>query len=172
MITKAFYQELSKTYRPYTSKIGMYSSVAPIPSSVSTLLKWQKELNIRGARQAPQDELHCTVMWSKVVPNCEGIDVDPDMDYVAKLDHFEYWDGHDKDGYLVAVLTSPGLSHRHTQWKLRGAVSSFPDYVSHVTLADKFRPTPDLFKRIVQLSDKYRGCALSFSNETLEDLNL
>lgn len=158
---------MAKAYIPYDGSAGIYSSVEAIPDSREKLQAWSSKLAPKLARRTNPDDFHCTVIWSKVSPN--RTDVDPKMDYLARLDHFEYWDGHDKDGYLVAVLTSPSLLHRHKQWKSRGAVSSFPDYCAHVTLADKFTPTPDLFKQIVQLSDKYRGQVLSFTNETIEN---
>lgn len=158
----------AKFRMPFTRKSGLYVCVEPNAYSNEKLKSWTNEFQeIQKDARIPED-YHCTVMWSKIVPTCT--DYDPDMDYIARLDHFEYWDGHDKDGYLVAVLTSPSLHHLHKQWVRRGARHSFEDYTAHVTLLDKFKPSSSLSAKIDKMTKSLRGSPLSFTNEALESI--
>lgn len=163
--------ELAKTLRPFTGQNGVYVSLTPS-------LKTQRELyhlsNLvfegftRPVRIKLPDEYHLTVMWSKVCPADPGLS--PGKVYLATLDRLDYWVGHDNDGYLGAVLKSPAIQSLHQSWTDRGAEHSFPDLKIHVTLADKFRPTAELLRKIKGLSKRYAGTSLMFGNETREDL--
>jgi len=157
---------------PFDGTSGFYSKVFPTDYSKRKLSAWANKLRPLDARLYEDDKFHCTVIWSKVIPKSVGSTLVPAAKgtFVAKLDHFEYWDGHDKDGYVVAVLQSPDLKGLHENWKSHGAVHSFSQYEPHVTLFDKFIPTPYLHRQLRMLSQKEKGSILSFNNETLENL--
>jgi hypothetical protein len=166
MSIKSLQRVLAKTILPFDGSSGLYVSVSPTFYSSEKLKGWAKHLfpNV----EIDSDKFHCTVMYSKV---CSTKTVtDTKMDYLAKVSHFEFWDGHDSDGYLVVVLQSPSLVHLHKKWKSLGAVHSFDDYTPHVTLLDKFKMTKELQKRIDELSTKEKGTILSFTNEQLENI--
>lgn len=157
--------EVAKTFRVYTGTAGAYVSVSPIDIYVKVLGKWAEELGFPfDAKRL--DSLHCTVVWSKQTVN--NTSVDSSFHHVAKLNRFEYWDGHDNDGYLVAIFDSPSLVHLNKKWVNRGAAHSFSDYTPHLTLKDKFVPDQELFDKISSLSKKYKGTLISFNNECLE----
>lgn len=159
--------ELAKSYRPYTGKSGLYVSVSTLPNYNKLIADWAEEFG-KPLTSRQEQELHSTVMWSKQTVN--NTSVDANYNHVARLNRFEYWDGHDNDGYLVAVFDSPSLIHLHKKWLNRGAVHSFSDYLPHLTLRDKFTPNQDLFDKIGELSKKYKGSMISFNKEQIESL--
>jgi hypothetical protein len=158
--------EVSRVARPYDRTAGTYVYVEPKISDCVNISTWSKHLGIPIPKETLTD-LHCTVMWSKDVTN--DASCDPSQAHVAQLDHFEYWDGHDGDGYIVAVLTSWDLHQLHNKWKLRGCRHSFPDYMPHVTLMSKIRPSDVLLRRLESASKSLYGTPIVFLNEQIEN---
>lgn len=81
-------------------------------------------------------DLHATVIWSPVdvktkpAPNFQSV--------AAYCTRIEFWPGHNEDGYLVAILNSPGLVELNKSWCLQGARNSFQPYQPHITLKTPF----------------------------------
>ena len=77
---------------------------------------------------------HITVMYSSTLPK------EPKLQYSiygnTVVDHFEYWEGHDKAGYVVAKLNSEPLKTIHQELKQLGCTHSFEEYSAHITLHD------------------------------------
>jgi aryl carrier-like protein len=146
--------------------------VRPYAYSEHQLRSWAAQLvGAENLKAKIVDNLHATVMWSKVAPAPEAMRlVDAQAHYLAEFDHFEYWDGHDSDGYLVAVLTSDSLTRLHEEWKRRGARHSFDDYLIHVTLHEKLRPTEKMLQDMRTLSVSLKGSWLSFTGENIQDI--
>lgn len=159
--------EIAKTYKVYDGTSGTYVSVVPTDESCRVLQHWSSAFQLDNAK--PEDSLHCTVTWSKAAVGSSSGMCDPDQLFYAELDHFEWWSGHDKDGYLTAVLKSPGLAERNQAWAQRGAVHSFDPYLPHVTLASKLGLTDTLSQRMKELTYMYGGFPLWFHNETIEN---
>lgn len=166
MIPRA--QSISRTYQPYTGEVGCFVSVEPDVDSRMKLTEWIARL---GYELDPLSEarLHCTVMQSR-----EGAplsySIDPSTRFVSRLKNFEFWEGHDNAGYLVATLQSTDLTARHHYWVAAGADHRFGAYVPHVTLTRFVRPTDAMYQRMRKLADRERGEILAFYNEQIEDV--
>lgn len=168
MIPRA--QSLSRAYRPYTGEVGCYVSVNPDVDSTMKLVDWAQRLGF-WLDPVQEAKLHCTVVYSK-----EGsplsYKIDPQTTYTARLSGFEFWEGHDNAGYLVATLISPALTDRHNYWTSAGADHGFNEYLPHVTLLKDIRATDALYQRMMRLSHRERGTILTFYNEAIEDIKL
>jgi hypothetical protein len=168
MIPRA--SSISRTFRPYTGEVGCFVSVEP---DVDTRMKLNDWANRLGFDLDPLEDarLHCTVMHSK-----EGAplsySVDPSVRYTARLKGFEFWEGHDYAGYLVATLQSTDLIQRHHYWVAAGADHRFGAYQPHVTLKRFIRATDAMYQRMRKLADRERGEILSFYNEQIEDVKI
>lgn len=126
----------------YTGTNGFYCAVAIRPPQLIPLVRLFKQA---AGFDMPLNEeedigLHCTVMYSKT-----ALKVDPEVAIKAnqrianlimkgRVTHFDYWDGHNDKGYLVAKLDSSDLQTRHNMWKAMGAVPTFDPYEAHVTI--------------------------------------
>jgi hypothetical protein len=161
-------QSISRAYRPYTGEVGCYASVTPDVDSQMKLVDWAQRL---GFWLDPMQEakLHCTVVYSKSGAPL-SYNIDPKVSYSARLRGFEFWEGHDSAGYLVATLGSPALTARHNYWVAAGADHSFSDYLPHVTLLKDIRATDALYQRMMRLSHRERGSILTFYDEQVEDI--
>ncbi len=162
----------SKTYRPFdpvTSK-GVYVSVTPTLRSIFLISKYASLIGMPLLLNE-QHELHCTVVYSKRIPK-----VFPKLDsqkiYKAQITGVNWWLGHDKAGYLVLLLSSPGLTGLYRQWCDSGCTSSFGDYTPHVTLKKDFGPKPPNLDLIRSKFSRYVGSTLEFSSATLEGLKI
>lgn len=160
-------KEIAKTYRPFDGTSGCYVAVVPYLDSVNTIRGWARSIGLP-MDEARESELHCTVMWSHAIP--ADARCNPEYSVPAELDHLEYWDGHDGDGYIVAVLNSEPLRQLHQKWLTRGCVHSFDDYTPHVTLLSKIKPSPLMFEKMVQASDRLKGSAVKFYGEQIENI--
>lgn len=165
MIPRA--QSISRTYRPYTGEVGCFVSVEPDVDSRMKLTDWINRLGFE-LDALEEARLHCTVMHSRDSAPL-SFSTDPST-YTARLKGFEFWEGHDNAGYLVATLQSAGLSERHSYWQAVGADHRFGVYQPHVTLKRFVRATDALYQRMRKLSDRERGEILSFYNEQIEDV--
>jgi len=112
---------------------GIYISVLPDNTSKSHIGEYVKSLLPPFPLDIFHDEAHMTVMYSKT----SGIDVEqmvaPD-EIVALPIKFEYWDGHDRDGYLVLSMVSKPASDLHDHILSLGAEHNFDDYSPHMTI--------------------------------------
>jgi 2'-5' RNA ligase len=166
MIAQALSEQ--REYREYTAGDGgCYVSVVPDVTTQMVLSEYTARLGFY-LNPVQTDNLHVTLITSRLrLP--EMCETDASKSYVARLQRFEYWEGHDKAGYLVAVLNSPALHSRHSIWSDRGAVHSSDVYRPHVTLVSGLMCTQALYKRMMRLSDQEHGAVLRFYNEKIED---
>ena len=161
----------SKTYRPFdpVKSKGVYVSVVPTAKSVLLISKYASLIGMPLLLKE-QQELHCTVVYSKHVPK-----VIPKLDfqkvYRTQITGVNWWLGHDKAGYLVLLLKSPDLTGLYRQWYDSGCTSSFGEYTPHVTLKKDFGPRPPNLELIRSRLSKYVGSVLEFSSAALEGLN-
>jgi hypothetical protein len=167
MIRQHMTQTLAKTYRPFDGKSGTYVSVVPDDRSVIKLCEWARKLGY-WLDEAAIEELHSTIVYSKVA--ALSPEYDTGVQLTARLERFEFWPGHDDEGYLVAVLHSPALVKLHQEWLSKGAVHAFPEYTPHITLVEGLQPNPMLYERMVRLTDRARGTLLTLGNQQIENI--
>jgi hypothetical protein len=162
------FQVSARVHKPYTvDGTGCYVSVSPDADSVLLIGEWMHDL---GFWLSPEREakLHCTVIYSATARPTDYI-ADPFRKLIGTLSHFEFWDGHDNSGYVVAKLVSPDLKERNRYWTERGAVHSFEDFTPHVTLLHNLSSTPAMLQRLESVGNRRRGENLVFYDEHLED---
>lgn len=168
MIPRA--QSVGRAFRPYSGEAGCFVSVEPDVDTKMKLLDWVNRLGF-GLDPMEEEKLHCTVVHSKAGEGAPlSYSIDPSTRYVARLQGFEFWEGHDYAGYLVARLHSTALLERHRYWVAGGADHSFDDYHPHVTLKRFLQPSDAMYQRMRKLADRERGSILGFYNETIEDV--
>lgn len=153
-------ETFGKTYRPFTGgDNGVYVSRILEPLSVQRLVDFVHEHALCQMSEHDIEELHCTIMYSPTGISSDHRDNDLSpipLVCAARVVRFEFWPGHDDDGYLVAVLKSDMLQSIHNLWKLRGCIPTFPEYKPHVTVQTPF--------------EEYRGFShrLKLANAALE----
>lgn len=117
----------------YTGNSGTYVSVSPDDESKKYIREMVKSLNPPFPLDIFDDEAHMTIMYSRH----ECIDEDqlqfPESIVALPL-KFEYWDGHDNDGYLVLKMISKPASDLNQHLLDLGAEHSFDDYTPHMTI--------------------------------------
>jgi hypothetical protein len=163
-------QVISKTYTPFDPKTsaGIYISVTPTAQSVAKIMAWAKALGLP-LSASEQEELHCTVIYSKTVPS-RLRPLDSEARYPAQVIGIEYWDGHDAAGYIVLKMNSPALQNLNKIWIDDGCTSAFNPYQPHVTIKKDVGPMPSNF--VERRKRLYRdiGAWLEFSNARHEGL--
>lgn len=163
-------QSVGRTYRSYTGEAGCFVSVEPDVDTKMKLLDWVNRL---GFELDPMEEarLHCTVVHSGEEHGAPlSYNIDPSTCFTARLQGFEFWEGHDHTGYLVATLQSQDLQARNRYWVNAGADHRFGDYNPHVTLKRFLGPSDAMYQRMRKLADRERGSILGFYNEMIEDV--
>mgnify|MGYP002783733797 FL=1 len=161
-------KHLEEAGRTFSGRNGLYVHAKVSAVSSQFLMQLARELALPVGTDR-QMKLHCTVMWSKVPPHTPRAE---NRGYrgEATFERLEFWKGHDKRGYVVAILDSPDLKVLHDEWGERGCSHSFADYTPHVTLADdlELTDTIDLCMRLA--NEKYKGYPVNFYGEYMEDL--
>ncbi len=167
----------------YTGKNGFYSQVTPLDpvalKQIDVLVYHTTGLTL-SEQDAGDIGRHVTVMYSKA-----SLKVDPAIvaewssrrfndlpSFEASVHNFDYWDGHDNEGYFVAALKSDELDKLHAFWKDMGAEPTFEEYKAHMTLA-KGPKARELRKFIPQLSASLfarGGFSLTLGNMKVDDL--
>lgn len=128
---------------------GLYVNCKLTDQSNTELFNYLKN-NLKDFPLTPPTEYHTTIIYGRdtvmsyakaqIVASNPSTSREPITGYVEKL---AYWDGHDKTGYLVAIIQSPALKAIHEKWIAAGARHSFEDYTPHITIAQEL---PDPFK--------------------------
>ena len=126
----------------YSGTNGFYAqasvpvaSITPFKSTFERILKTEMPLN-----QESDIGLHCTIMYSQAalrVSPQRALATNLPMQkafFEARVVGIDWWEGHDKEGYLVAKLVSSQLQARHKVWQMLGAVPTFSPYSPHITL--------------------------------------
>lgn len=161
---------LKSLNREYTGTFGFYASVSPKPAQALRLLE---EFRSAPFKLVDASDLHVTLMYSKVPVPLANVDVDTRNTFKAKPLALEYWEGHDKEGYVVLKLKSSQLQERHNFWKSKGAKHSFDEYSPHITIGkDVGKSTPAIteFIRVANTQIIPKLTPLLFTNESIEDL--
>jgi hypothetical protein len=168
----AFVEE-AKTRRPFTGTAGVYVSRELTPLSKAKITAFlRSQFPSLPIDDSDIEEQHCTVVYSKTCVR----DLDTALPSAApaniQVASLEYWEGHDKDGYLVAKLVAPELIERHKFWLSEGAVHSFSPYEPHVTLKTPLKQTPRLQQELAEANRFLRTFQLdvTLAGEVLEDL--
>lgn len=169
---KAFVEE-AKTRRPFTGTAGIYVARELTPLSkakVTAFLRSQfPSLHID---DSDIEEQHCTVVYSKTCIRNLGTALPKASPVNPRVSGLEFWEGHDKDGYLVAKLVSSDLIERHKFWLSEGAVHSFSPYEPHVTLKTPLKQTPRFQQELEDANKFLRTFQLdvTLGGEVMEDL--
>lgn len=162
---------IAKVGRPLNSQAsGSYVCALPDTESKIKLARISAALGHPLGKDDVED-LHSTIMYAKgAFP--ESIPLQKGKRFGAKIIGIEFWDGHDNDGYVVAILDSPDLVNRNKEWAATGLKHSFDDYSPHVTLFDKLSKTDELVQKINAVAKKAIGTTLVFDQEQLEGLKI
>ena len=118
---------------PYELGNPLYAYTRPSEVSKDKLggLLW-----LQGIELTPEEEekLHMTIMWSTTPVRETPFTDYENRDFLGVSKEYQFWDGHDKEGYLVLVFGACETRDEHDKWKLRGATPSFETYEPHMTL--------------------------------------
>lgn len=168
----AFVEE-AKTRRPFTGTAGIYVSRELTPLAKAKAVAFLRS-QFPSVAIADDDieEQHCTVVYSKTCVRNVDTALTNSAPVTAQVTSLEWWEGHDKEGYLVALLDAPELITRHKFWLTEGAVHSFTPYQPHVTLKTPLRVTPSFEEELEAANQFLRTFQLdiTLSGEVQEDL--
>jgi len=108
---------------------GTYSCFYLNPRSTRRLSRWGKAAGVKNLFS--DDEFHITICYSKLPIEYSAAGILPPLPVKPK--GFSIF-GKEKE-YLVLEVSSPFASNRNEYARLLGAVSDFPDYKPHISLA-------------------------------------
>lgn len=82
------------------------------------------------------EDPHCTLIYSKEPAFHINLPkIDKDARFTALGTEITFFEGQEKEGYVVLLLKSEPLYALHRQFRAAGLVPTFPEYRPHVTLA-------------------------------------
>ena len=147
---------------------GLYASLKLVPQYGAAIQK-----RCAPICEHPLDEgLHCTITYSDR-PFSGDIDhlphLEADKFIPASVKDLEFWEGHDKKGYLVMHLDGEGL-HNLQQLVSKHAPHSFDDYTPHTTLF-KGDAARSMKNRLPELKKRLVGMPLRFHKLIYEPLS-
>lgn len=152
----------------YKGDSGIYVSVLPTDDSKNVIRETIKNLNPPFPLDMFDDNAHMTIMYSRD----EHIDEDqlqlPDS-IIALPIKFEYWDGHDNDGYLVLKMISKPASELNEHIISLGAEHSFADYTPHMTIIHKIYDYRDKINEWLEEANKNLNSKLVYFNTAVID---
>ena len=155
----------------YTGDSGLYSSVKLTPLSTQNLTGLCDLIDVDLPESA-----HCTVMYSreKTLPKRRVFDRNLGREFKAKATRVNWWEGHDKAGYLVLECDSPDLQEEHQNLLAGGCEHSFPDYLPHVTLCSPFKFNSEEHQksvlRLANLSLRRNPLSLVFHKQKIDNI--
>ena len=133
---KTFKSFVNESSDPYTGSNGFYAWVNPSNESLEDILEYFPEMNFTAKEVV---DLHVTIMYSKTsIPVECAAKVEPKFSAAVFATSVDWWEGHNKEGYLVLKLTRDSIEQLHNKWKACGAVPTFEDYVPHMTMKTPF----------------------------------
>ncbi len=107
---------------------GIFVKVNPTTESILKLKERLAPLELA-------EDLHCTLIYSKTVADSVDIPmVDKHDRFNATTSQLDFWDGHDKEGYIVLKLKSDDLQRLHKRFRKKGIEPTFDDYNPHITI--------------------------------------
>ena len=164
---------LSTDLEVYTAENGFYAWTQPDLKSVKKLTEFLSPLKI-----AKPMDLHTTLMYSKtpitgLTVGATKSQVNKAFRATAQVLELVWWAGHDDTGYLVARVDNKVLKTLHEKWKRLGAVSTFPDYEAHLTLANPCADSAELQDFIKEHNETLTKTPLhiSYNTERISDLS-
>lgn len=93
----------------------------------------ERKVHLSGAGFRLSRSLHCTLIYSENL--IEGVQtIKGGVNYPTRIIDLNWWEGHDKMGYLVALLDPEKFAPRHQQLLDMGGQCSYPEYRPHMTL--------------------------------------
>jgi hypothetical protein len=133
----------------YTGTQGLYVGCNLHPDSKSLLHELCIGLPLNQAD-------HCTVMYSKdSAPSIEDIKLAiPKSTITAMATRLTWWEGHDREGYIILRLQSQQLVDIHKALTECGAVHGYPNYEPHITMCKRV-PEPPASDFTVRLVNQY-----------------
>ena len=158
----------------YTGVDDCYAKIVPTFQCVERIKHALKALP--NADALPLDELerdpHVTLIYSRETPvSIPAIAYPIKGSPKAKIIDIVYWEGHDKDGYVVLKLDSPDLTKFNQMFIHAGATHSFPDYTPHMTLNSHVGEcTDEVLCWIDHAKEKVVGMEILFSDIIVENM--
>lgn len=129
---------------------GIFAKVLPTTDSILAIKSRFKTLN------PMMEDLHCTAIYSKTAASSVDLpNIDKDERYDAVGTELVWWEGHDKEGYLVLKLESNDLKALNRKFRKAGLVATFEDYKAHVTLMNPCKQPPGNVKVLNALLKKF-----------------
>lgn len=129
---------------------GIFAKVLPTTDSILKIKARFKSLN------PLMDDLHCTAIYSKTpAVSVDLPNISKDERYAAVGTELVWWEGHDKEGYLVLKLDSPSLKILNKKFRDAGLKATFDDYKAHVTLLNPCPSSPGNVKTLNALLKKF-----------------
>lgn len=124
----------------YSARAGMYSKLIPMKgkekNAITDLIT--KTLRVPFKINEYHSDPHLTVIWSRlsldkgtILAMCDFIC----RRYLAAATSVQYWEGHNKVGYVVLNVKSDAINELHELLIKLGAIHSFNTYEPHITLA-------------------------------------
>lgn len=154
----------------YTGTSGIYSSVELSASSAESVKKLCSNSGIKYLDKG----LHCTVIYCKEESPASNLAMNFSSEsYNADAIKIDWWEGHDKQGYLVLQLESKGLSVEHKRFVEAGCTETFDEYKPHITLAHPYAidtKEKEYQIKLANMSLRKRPLTINFINQKIEDL--
>ena len=161
----------------YTGTNGTYVSITPTQESKRALADLI-ERHHPGIFDLSKFvyQAHMTIVYSREYV----MKLDPFIDGVQQVDFmhglpikFEFWDGHDGDGYMVLKLVSKDATQLNKLAISAGAKHSFDDYTPHITIQDKLNHAKNFNKSIVDEMNEHinqYASLLEFNKIIIDDI--
>ena len=139
---------------------GTYSSLVLSEKSKQKLHAWVKSQDITNSAEA--DSYHCTINYSrKAVPAIA--ELKPTLPIKAKVKGWDLLGPAGEKNVLVLLLDSSAATDLFKETKELGAISDYPEFIVHVTIAAPFTG---------QLPTKYPKFTLVFDEFKVEELDV
>jgi hypothetical protein len=132
---------------------GLFAKVIPTAETTSMLVS--RFQNLKSIEEKSfMDDLHCTVIYSKTAAKNINIPTVDRTDRFSGIGYqLEFFEGHDKLGYIVLKINSISLRKLNKRFVDAGLEATFKDYTPHVTLVHPV-PNFDLYKERVDQINK------------------
>lgn len=154
---------------PYTEENGLYCAVTPDDAGKFRIMRLCEELGVTTDHR----KLHCTLVYSpEGAPKRDDIQGCVDPDIGARINFVEYWEGHDKKGYLVAKLVSDKLQVCNERLTRAGARHTYTPYNPHITLVSGLPMSAGLESRIEEVNRRLgeESLYIRFNDHTISDI--
>lgn len=156
---------------------NVYAAIYPAPNQIGKLLRPLKLSKPPFDYDEILNRAHVTVVYSKE----KGVNTDLLMHepiiqqatYRARVDGVQYWEGHDKVGYVVLKLDSADANALNRALIDCGAKHSFDEYAAHMTVCNKAGQMTEALQAWMDKFGEYiaqNTIVIEFDRLVLEDL--